>query len=63
MSDSSRSNVTLQNLETTATEPHEPRFRINDFAVLLKPKIMSLVVFTALVASSWRRVARMPKPA
>jgi len=49
MSDSSRSNVTLQNLETTATEPHEPRFRINDFAVLLKPKIMSLVVFTALV--------------
>ncbi|WNK01024.1 heme o synthase [Thalassospiraceae bacterium LMO-JJ14] len=49
MSDSGRSNVTLQNLETTATEPHEPRFRINDFAVLLKPKIMSLVVFTALV--------------
>ena len=29
--------------------PEEPRFRVNDFAVLLKPKIMSLVVFTALV--------------
>jgi protoheme IX farnesyltransferase len=49
MSDSGRTDVTLQNLETTATEPNEPRFRVNDFAVLLKPKIMSLVVFTALV--------------
>ncbi len=49
MSDSGRNNVTLENLETAATEPQEPRFRVNDFAVLLKPKIMSLVVFTALV--------------
>jgi len=48
MSDIGRNNVTLENIETT-TEPHEPQFRINDFAVLLKPKIMSLVVFTALV--------------
>ncbi len=49
MSDSGRSDVTLNNLETAATEPAEPRFRVNDFAVLLKPRIMSLVVFTALV--------------
>lgn len=49
MSDSSRDNATLHLQETTSSEPHEPRFRMNDFAVLLKPKIMSLVVFTALV--------------
>ncbi|MBO6519706.1 MAG: protoheme IX farnesyltransferase [Rhodospirillales bacterium] len=49
MSDSGRSDVTLNNLETAIPEPQEPRFRVNDFAVLLKPKIMSLVVFTALV--------------
>ena len=49
MSDSGRSDVTLNNLETATTEPAEPRFRVNDFAVLLKPRIMSLVVFTALV--------------
>ncbi|TVR95619.1 MAG: protoheme IX farnesyltransferase [Rhodospirillales bacterium] len=27
----------------------EPRFRVRDYAVLLKPRVMSLVVFTALV--------------
>jgi protoheme IX farnesyltransferase len=49
MSDSARNNAALHLQETTSSEPHEPRFRVNDFAVLLKPKIMSLVVFTALV--------------
>jgi protoheme IX farnesyltransferase len=33
---------------TTAAVP-EPRFRVSDYAVLLKPRVMSLVVFTALV--------------
>src|SRR5512147_1441437 len=27
----------------------EPRFHLRDYAVLLKPRVMSLVVFTALV--------------
>ena len=27
----------------------EPRFRVTDYAVLLKPRVMSLVVFTAAV--------------
>ncbi len=31
------------------SQDKDPRFRVNDFAVLLKPKIMALVVFTALV--------------
>lgn len=34
----------------TAT-PEEPRFRINDFAVILKPRILSLVVMTGLVGT------------
>ncbi len=49
MSDSGRSELALEKLDTTASAPMEPRFRVNDFAVLLKPKIMALVVFTALV--------------
>lgn len=33
-----------------APEPRpEPRFRLNDYAVLLKPRVMQLVVFTAAV--------------
>ncbi len=35
--------------EPLETSSPDPRFRVNDFAVLLKPKIMALVVFTALV--------------
>lgn len=31
----------------TAAERPEPRFRVRDYAVLLKPRVMSLVVFTA----------------
>ena len=27
----------------------EPRFQVADYAVLMKPRVMSLVVFTALV--------------
>lgn len=35
---------------TTITRPRpEPRFHLRDYAVLLKPRVMSLVVFTALV--------------
>jgi protoheme IX farnesyltransferase len=35
-------------LETNATEDHH-RFRVADYAVILKPRVMSLVVFTACV--------------
>ncbi len=31
------------------TAKREPRFRVKDYAVLLKPRVMSLVVFTGLV--------------
>lgn len=49
MSDSSRTSVAIEKHEDPAQAQSEPRFRINDFALLLKPRIMSLVVFTALV--------------
>lgn len=49
MIDSGRNGVVAERLESVKTDPDEPRFRVNDFAVLLKPKIMSLVIFTALV--------------
>jgi len=32
-----------------AAERAEPRFRLRDYALLLKPRVMSLVVFTAMV--------------
>lgn len=32
-----------------AADRQEPRFRLRDYAVLLKPRVMSLVVFTAMV--------------
>ena len=32
-----------------ATESREPRFRLQDYALILKPRVMSLVVFTAAV--------------
>ncbi len=35
--------------QRTDRAPEEPRFRVQDFAVLLKPRVMSLVVFTAFV--------------
>ncbi len=31
------------------TEEAEPRFRLKDYAILLKPRVMSLVVFTAVI--------------
>lgn len=49
MSDSGRTSVAIEKHEDPAQAQSEPRFRINDFALLLKPRIMSLVVFTALV--------------
>ena len=30
-------------------EAADPRFQVADYAVLMKPRVMSLVVFTALV--------------
>ncbi|MBL8658692.1 MAG: protoheme IX farnesyltransferase [Rhodospirillales bacterium] len=36
-------------LTTAAAERPEPRFRLRDYAILLKPRVMSLVVFTAMV--------------
>ncbi|MBT3307246.1 MAG: protoheme IX farnesyltransferase [Alphaproteobacteria bacterium] len=33
----------------TLTAPAEPRFRVTNYALLLKPRVMSLVVFTAAV--------------
>jgi len=34
---------------TERPQPAEARYRVNDYAVLLKPRVMSLVVFTAAV--------------
>ena len=44
----------MQSVESESTAPliaavAEPRFRLRDYAVLLKPRVMSLVVFTAFV--------------
>jgi len=33
----------------TAVTAHEPRFSVRDYAILLKPRVMTLVVFTAFV--------------
>lgn len=49
MSESGHNGVAIGKSDASAETPDEPRFRVNDFAVLLKPRIMSLVVFTALV--------------
>ena len=35
--------------ELKSGEHAEPRFNLADYAVLMKPRVMSLVVFTALV--------------
>lgn len=34
---------------STETEERQPRFRLHDYALILKPRVMSLVVFTAFV--------------
>lgn len=34
---------------TSPADRPEPRFRLRDYAILLKPRVMSLVVFTAMV--------------
>ncbi|MGF1640628.1 MAG: heme o synthase [Rhodospirillales bacterium] len=43
--------VRSESAATVATDAglREPRFNVRDYAVLLKPRVMSLVVFTALV--------------
>ncbi len=45
------SNARTQPVDAIKTAPvrAEPRFHIKDYALLLKPRVMSLVVFTALV--------------
>ncbi len=45
------SNARLEPVDAikVATARPEPRFQIKDYALLLKPRVMSLVVFTALV--------------
>jgi len=49
-------NVTVPTVPTESagelrdrTQAREPTFRVRDYAVLLKPRVMSLVVFTAIV--------------
>ena len=39
----------ITNADRPRAERPAPRFRVTDYAVLLKPRVMSLVVFTALV--------------
>jgi len=36
-------------VEITDTEAPQPKFRLQDYALILKPRVMSLVVFTAFV--------------
>ena len=48
---------TAENFAATArprAAPKAPRFRVTDYAVLLKPRVMSLVVFTALVGRMYQ---------
>jgi protoheme IX farnesyltransferase len=44
-----RSEIATVPVAGTAAARPEPRFRLRDYAILLKPRVMSLVVFTALV--------------
>ena len=44
-----RSDTARVAISPTAAERPEPRFHLRDYAILLKPRVMSLVVFTALV--------------
>lgn len=51
MSDSSQIAAVDKTPEATSTEDTEPRFRVNDYTMLLKPRILSLVVMTGLVGT------------
>lgn len=39
----------VESLDLEATEERQPRFRVVEYALILKPRVMSLVVFTAWV--------------
>lgn len=51
MSDSSQVTATAKAPQATTAEEPEPRFRLNDYTMLLKPRILSLVVMTGLVGT------------
>lgn len=51
MSDSSQATATSKAPGTESEERAEPRFRLNDYTMLLKPRILSLVVMTGLVGT------------
>lgn len=51
MSDTSQSAATAKAPATESEEKAEPRFRVNDYTMLLKPRILSLVVMTGLVGT------------
>ena len=51
MSDSSQISAVDKTSEATSAEETEPRFRVNDYTMLLKPRILSLVVMTGLVGT------------
>lgn len=51
MSDSSQIAAVDKTPEATVAAEVEPRFRVNDYTMLLKPRILSLVVMTGLVGT------------
>lgn len=51
MSDTSQTTAAAKKTESVTEGPTEPRFRLNDYAMLLKPRIISLVVMTGLVGT------------
>jgi protoheme IX farnesyltransferase len=51
MSDSSQIAAVEKTPEATLAVEAEPRFRLNDYTMLLKPRILSLVVMTGLVGT------------
>ena len=51
MSDTSQIAAAAKTAESAPEGPAEPRFRLNDYAMLLKPRILSLVVMTGLVGT------------
>lgn len=51
MSDSSQIAAVDKTPEATVAKEAEPRFRLNDYTMLLKPRILSLVVMTGLVGT------------
>ena len=40
---------TVKRAKNRQREARQPRFRLQDYALILKPRVMSLVVFTAFV--------------